>query len=132
MPLGGSGSTLANNAARKRSLASVRTALLDGPGTKRRGGPPPPTAPDGDRTSPQEDTQAAIQQQAPTETPAGGEVPEEPQTQDVNQSPGLFNEETRARLMEQSQPFLTQMKMKKMAQLHNKIGRARRFWGGGV
>lgn len=132
MPVGGSGSPLANNVARKRQLASVRTALLDGPGTKRRGGPPPPTAPDQSRTSPQEETQAAIQSQASAETPASGEQPAQPQQQDVNQTPGLFDPETRARLLVQAEPFLAQMKMKKMAQLHRRIGRARRFWGGGI
>ena len=132
MPVSASGSPLANNVARKTALAKVRTALLDGPGIKREGGPPPPTAPAQDRTSPQERTQEAIRQQAPAETATGSEIPEQPQPQDVNPKPGLFDDETRKRLMENAQPFLTDMKMKKMATLHRRIGRSRRFWGGGL
>ena len=130
MAQGASGSPLANNVARKRQLANVRTALLDGPGTKRRGGPPPPTAPAQDRTTGQEIT--VQNPPGPDEIAAGEGVAASESTEEPGQTPGLFDPDTRARLLEQAQPFLTQMKLEKMAQLHKKIGRARRFWGGGL
>ena len=132
MPVGGSGSPLANNVARKRTLANVRTALLDGPGTKRRGGPPPPTAPAQDRTTGQEITVANPPGPEEIANREGAAAAEAGPPDEQSQTPGLFDPDTRARLLEQAQPFLTQMKMEKMAQLHKKIGRARRFWGGGL
>ncbi len=131
MPIGGSGSVVANAAARKRQLANVRKNLLDRPGTVRRGGPPPPTAPAQDRTSPREQAMARSQELRPIAAEEGQQRPAQPQDAD-QKAPGLFDEATRARLLEQAQPFLAEMKMEKMAQLHKKIGRARRFWGGGV
>lgn len=130
MAVTGSGSPLANQVTRKASLAKVRTALLDGPGTKRRGGPPPPTAPAQGRTTGQEIT---------VQNPPGSEEIENQEgaaaaqpTEEQEGKPGIFDPDTRARLLEQAQPFLTQMKLEKMAQLHKKIGRVRRFWGGGL
>jgi hypothetical protein len=126
----GSSSTLANAFNRKRGLAKVREGLLDRPGIPRRGGPPPPTAPAQNRTSPQEQALqqprpqgAAPQATPPTLTPTREERP-------VN-ALGL-DDETRQELMAQITPFLTQMKMQKRAKLHRRIGRSRKFFGGGV
>ena len=129
MPVGGSGSPLANNVARKRQLANVRTALLDGPGTKRRGGPPPPTAP-ADRPNPREET-LAQERNLPLkiEQEAEGAAAQQPGT---DKPAHLFDDDTRGRLLEQITPFLIDQKKRKMAQRHRRVGRVRRFWGGGL
>lgn len=130
MPQSGSPSYLANMAQRRRALIRVRSALLDRPGIQ----PPNPTAPPATvpaqgKTSPQEQALARRQQlpvkaQEPTEgqvlPPEGGEQPR------------LFDEDTRERLKEQVRPFLAEIQRQKLAQLHRRVGRVRRFWGSGV
>ena len=59
-------SFLANAAQRRQSLNKVRAQLLDRPGIARRGGPPPPTAPAQDRTSPQQRSLAQSQEEQPS------------------------------------------------------------------
>jgi hypothetical protein len=44
----------------------------------------------------------------------------------------LFDDETRGRLAKQIEPFLQQVQKQKMAQLHRRVGRIRRFWGSGI
>jgi hypothetical protein len=129
MPAPGSSSTLANAENRKRGLAKVRESLLDRPGIARTGGPPPPTAPAQDRASPQE--RAVAQTRA---APVSGERPEgqaaAPGEPPIN-ALGL-DEPTRQEFLAQITPFLQQVKKEKRAKLHRKIGRSRKFMGGGV
>jgi hypothetical protein len=128
MPIGGSGSVIANAAARKRQLANVRTALLDKRGTNRRGGPPPPTAPAQDRTSPQEQA-LAQERNIPLKIQPEGAPAQQPGT---DKPARLFDDDTRARLLQQIEPFLIEQKKQKLAQRHRRVGRVRRFWGGGL
>lgn len=128
MATGPSGSPIANQVARKSSLAKVRTALLDGPGTKRRGGPPPPTAP-ADRPNPREQTLA---QQRNLQSSAADQPPASTEPGSDERPAALFDDETRGRLLEQAKPFLADMQSKKRAQLHKRVGRIRRFWGRGL
>ena len=126
------GSTLGHAAARRKQLNNIRSGLMDRPGIARRGGPPPPTAPAQDRTSPREDALAATNVRHPTP-----EVDEEKapptQPQEGDQPPPItFDEETRNELLTQIEPFIVQMKLDKRAKLHRRIGRARKFFGGGV
>ena len=133
----GSGSVLANAAQRRRGLNSVREALLDKPGISRRGGPPPPTVPAQDRTSPREEVLAANEvpvEQVPPESTLEAEGREQPgptQSEQPVNSLGL-DEETRKEFLAQIEPFLVQAKMEKKVMLHRKIGRSRRFFGGGI
>ena len=123
------GSTLANAAARRQQLNKIRSGLMDRPGIARRGGPPPPTAPAQDRTSPREDALAATAARHPTPDEPSEPLP--PQEGD-QPAPITFDQETRDELLAQIEPFIVQMKMDKRAKLHRKIGRARKFLGGGV
>lgn len=128
-----SGSYLANAAARRRGLLKAHQELLDRPGVARRGGPPPPTAPAQDRVSPQEE---ALEQRADADVPPP--PPEErrpevaPEGQPAAPEKQLFDEETRAMLLDQIRPFLSNLRQQKMAQLHRRVGRVRRFFGSGV
>ncbi len=127
------GSTLANAAARRRGIVKARQELLDRPGIARRGGPPPPTAPAQDRTSPQE--QALAQRVDDTAPPAPPEeaLPEvSPEGQPAAPEKQIFDEETRAMLLDQIKPFLSDLRQQKMAKLHRRVGRVRRFFGSGV
>ena len=127
MAVSGSGSPLANNVARKAALSKVRTALLDGPGTKRRGGPPPPTVP-AERPNPKEEA-LAEQRNIPNKD----EPQPAPETQPGTEKPAhIFDDDTRGRLMQQVEPFLLEQKKQKLAQMHQRVGRIRRFWGGGL
>lgn len=131
---GGTGSFLANSAQRRRGLNRVREALLDRPGIARQGGPPPPTAPAQDRTSPQEQALAPSEGEAAPETTAEARGRTEPgltkEEQPVSAIP--IDDETRQELLAQIKPFVLQARKVKRAQLHRKIGRVRKFFGGGV
>jgi hypothetical protein len=135
MPQVGSSSFLANASNRKRALAKVREGLLDRPGIPRRGGPPPPTVPAQNRTSPQE---RAVQQSRPQSAGPQGAGPQAtpptlaPTREERPVNALGLDDETRQELMAQITPFLTKMKMQKRAKLHRKIGRSRKFFGGGV
>ena len=129
MPQSGSPSYLANMARRRKGLLAVREQLLDRPGIPRTGGPPPPTAPAQERVGPQEQALAAEQRvnlplkiQQERRDAAGAAQEQAP----------LFDDETRTRLMEQARPFLQEVQKQKMAQLHRRVGRVRRFFGGGI
>ncbi len=129
------GSTLANAAARRRSIVKARQELLDRPGIARRGGPPPPTAPAQDRTSPQEEALAPEgEEEVQGQPPVGPEVPVRTPTnaQPAAGEEQVFDEDTRAMLMEQIEPFLDRMRKQKLAKLHTKLGRSRKFYGGGI
>ncbi len=127
------GSTLANAQARRRSIVKARQELLDRPGVARRGGPPPPTAPAQDRTSPQEE---AMAQRADANVPPPQPEAERPEVAPEGQPAApenqIFDEETRTMLLDQIRPFLSDLRQQKMAQLHRRVGRARRFFGSGV
>lgn len=133
MAQSGSSSFLANMKARKRGLAQVREGLLDRPGIARRGGPPPPTAPAQNRTSPQEQAirQGRTEQQSqqarieskPAEAPATANQ--------AIQGVGL-DEGTKEELLTQIRPFLQQARAERRARLHTTLGRTRRFFGGGI
>jgi hypothetical protein len=128
MPTQGSPSFLANAANRKRGLAKVRESLLDRPGIARTGGPPPPTAPAQNRTSPQE---RAVAQTREAPTPGGR--PEAPTPPVVGQANALgLDDETRQELMAQITPFIEQVRKEKRAKMHRTLGRSRKFFGGGV
>jgi hypothetical protein len=125
------GSFLANAAARRRTLTAARDALLDRPGTVRRGGPPPPTAPAQDKTSPQQDA-LAKRPQPPEQAQLPGEPAPAPgqQPQPAGDQLGL-DPEQRAEFLGQITSFLDQMKAERRAELHPSVGRVRRFFGSG-
>ncbi len=134
MAQGGTGSFLANASNRRRALNRVRTALLDRPGIPRQGGPPPPTAPAQDRTSPQEQALAENPVEAPprSESEEEGRITPAPTREEMPVNVLGLDDEMRQELLDQIEPFLTEVRMEKKAQLHRTIGRARRFFGGGV
>ena len=133
MAQSGSSSFLANAQARKRGLAKVREGLLDRPGIARQGGPPPPTAPAQNRTSPQEQairqgrTEQQSQQARVQSKPAEAPVTQEQAVQSLG-----LDEGTRQELLSQIKPFLQQAKDERRARLHPNLGRTRRFFGGGI
>lgn len=125
-----SNSFLANSVKRREQLNKVREGLLDRPGTARRGGPPPPTAPAQDRKSPQQKALRPKSKPAPKAQPKGAaSAPEEERAPlpELN-----IDGETRRELLDQVGTFLRQAKLEKRARLHEKIGRTRRFFGGGL
>lgn len=130
MPQTGSPSYLANAANRRRGLNRVRQALLDQPGTQRAPASPPPAIP-AQRPNPQ---QQAVEQIAAAPVPRPAPAPEgQPQPPGTPPQNVLgLDEETRARLMEQITPVLLEIQKQKRAALHRRVGRARRFFGGGL
>ncbi len=126
------GSVLANAAARRATLNKVRSGLLDRPGIARQGGPPPPTAPAQDRESPQEKSLEGARATPLKGVQEEGQPPESgvPPEQVIN--PLGLDEEAQQELMSRIEPFLEQMKKEKRAKLHRRIGRTRKFFGGGV
>lgn len=130
MPQSGGSSYLGNMAARRRQLNRVREALLDRPGVQ----PPNPTAPPAtvpaERPNPQE--QAVRQSQAAPPAPAVEAQPvptgEAAGTEQVH----VFDEATRERLRTKIRPFLAEAQKQKLAQLHRRVGRVRKFFGSGV
>lgn len=131
-------SYLANAQLRRRQLSSIRQQLLDQPGVPAQPAAPA-TAPAQDRTSPQEES-LANRPQIPTrmeEEQAGTPVPPEGVTPapsaEAGQPPvSLFDEQTRQEILAQAKPFLKELQREKIAQLHRRVGRARRFFGSGV
>lgn len=122
-------SFLENAANRRAKLNRVREQLLD-----RRGGPPPPTAPAQDRTSPQEDALAKRPQPPEQSQPVGAPPARPGPAETPQQQPGDqlgLDEEQRAEFLGQIGVFLDQMKTEKRAALHQSIGRVRRFFGSG-
>ena len=131
MAQSGGSSFLEQSARRKSSLAKVRQTLLDRPGIARQGGPPPPTAPAQNRTSPQErsvqqtrrPSQQAPQPQQAAPAAAQGERP----VSTLNLDPP-----TRQAMLEQITPFVDQMRKERRARLHPTLGRTRTFFGSGI
>lgn len=132
MAPGGTGSYLANAANRRKGLNRVRQALLDRPGVARQGGPPPPTAPAQERTSPQQQALGKSRaQQQPTQQRPQARAQAAPQQE--RQRPALnLDAETRQQFLGQIQSFLMQVRREKRARLHTRLGRSRRFFGGGI
>jgi hypothetical protein len=133
MAQGVSPSFIANMVKQKRASNETRRLL----GLGERGVPqpqrgPPPVAPAQPKaqkkaatTQKEEPKRAAAEQQEEQPTaPAGGATPQ------ANVL-GL-SEEQRQQLLVKILPFLERVKAEKRAKLHRKIGRARRFFGGGV
>ena len=60
------------------------------------------------------------------------EAPPPPLQEGEELPPIAFDEDTRLELLEEIKPFIIQMKMEKRAKLHRRIGRARKFYGGGI
>lgn len=131
MAQAGGSSFLEAAARRKKGLAQVRSNLLDRPGVARTGGPPPPTAPAQDRTSPQQQavaqTRAAPQPAARSQQAATAPVEGQRPVSTLNLDP-----QTRQELLGQIQPFLDQMQKERRARLHPTLGRSRKFFGGGI
>ncbi len=128
-----SGSFLANSVKRREQLNKTRQALLDQPGIPRRGGPPPPTAPAQGRKSPQQ--QATTQrrgEEAPVTRGEEGQIAPSPTRQEKPADALNLDPETRQELLEMIEPFILQAKKEKKAKLHRRIGRSRKFWGGGL
>ncbi len=124
-------SFLANSVAQKNKLLKIREQLLDRPGIARRGGPPPPTVPAQDRTSPQEEVIAKLH--PPEGIPEEGVPQATANTADSTPEGGLnLDEDTREELLESIRPVVAQMRIEKQAQLHTDLGRVRRFFGGGI
>lgn len=135
MAQGGSSSFLVNVTNRRRALLRVREELLDRPGIPRRGGPPPPTVPAQERTSPQEQALEEGQVEAPqAESKLEAEGQAMPALTREEQPVNVLglSDEDRKELLAQIEPFLRQVKMEKRAKLHRKIGRSRKFFGGGL
>ncbi len=131
MAQSGGSSFLANAQQRKRSLAQVRTQLLDRPGIARQGGPPPPTAPAQNRTSPQEQsvqqTRSAPPQGAQPQQAAPAAAEGQRPTSTLN-----LDQPTREALLSQINPFLDQIRKERRAKLHPTLGRTRTFFGSGI
>ncbi len=124
-------SFLQNASNRRKQLLQVRDRLLDRPGIARQGGPPPPTVPAQDRTSPQEDAVATLH--PPEGIPEQATPEGVANTADSTPGGGLsLDEETREELLESIRPVVAQMRVEKRAQLHQDLGRVRRFFGGGI
>lgn len=135
MALSGSSSPLVNAFNRKRPLAKVRQALLDMPGIPRRGGPPPPTAPDQTKTSPQQKSLSqakAAPQQGTSEKPQAP-VASQAAPQQAQPRPSMnLDDETRREFLGQIEVFLQQRQKERRAQLHTQLGRTRTFFGSGT
>lgn len=131
MAQAGGSSFLEQSARRKSSLAKVRQQLLDRPGIARQGGPPPPTAPAQDRTSPQQQavqqTRGPSQQVTQPQQVAGAPVQGQAPASTLNLDPP-----TRQALLDQITPFVEQIRKERRAKLHPTLGRTRTFFGSGI
>lgn len=131
----GGSSFLANMTQRRRQLNRTREALFDRPGIQRQGGPPPARVPAVRPNPQQQSLDVAVEDQAAviraTQPEIPGESPaEEPQTGPAGGS--AIPPEMREEMLAKIDDFLTEQALQRRAALHRKIGKARRFFGGGV